>query len=44
MVIQRQAKKCANLAKEDPAKARQKSKARAERNFSHPRTNFIADL
>ena len=42
--IQRPAKKCANLAKQDPARAKLKSQARTARNFSRPRTIFLADL
>ena len=43
-VLQRPAKKCVNLTKQDPGRARQKSQARAGRNFSQPRTNTLADL
>ena len=43
-IVQRPAKKCANLTKQDPGRARQKSQARAGINFSQPRTNFLADL
>ena len=44
--VQRPAKKCENLAKQDmdPGRARQKSQVRAGRNFSQPRKNFLADL
>ena len=42
--IQRSAKKCANLAKQDPGRVRQKSQARSGINFSQTRTNFLADL
>ena len=42
--LQRLAKKFANLAKQDPGRARQKSQARAGTNFSQPRTNSLADL
>ena len=42
--VQRPTKNCANLAKQDPSRARQKSQARAGTNFSHPRTSILADL
>ena len=37
-------KKYANLAKQDPGRAKQSRRARAGTNFSQPRTNLIADL
>ena len=44
LYVQRPAKKCANLTKQDPGRVRQKSQARAGRHFSQPRTIFLADL
>ena len=38
--IQTVAKMCANLAKQDLGRDRQKNKASAGTNFSQPRTNF----
>ena len=42
-LIQRPARKCANLAKLDPCRTRQKSQARAGKNFSPPCTIFLDD-
>ena len=42
--VQRSAKIYANLAKQDPGRARQNRQARAETNFSQPRTSLLADL
>ena len=40
-LIQRTRKRFVNLAKQDPGRARQKSEARAGRNFSQPRTSLF---
>ena len=42
--LQRSAKKYANLAKQDPGRARQKRLTRAGINFLQKRTIFLADL
>ena len=42
--LQRPAKKYANIAKQEPDRDRQSSKARAGTNFLQPLTTFLADL